>query len=153
MAEQSAMTDSATDVAYVALGSNVGHRGDALARLRDALTSNSVSIERASHEVLTRPVGVTAQQDFHNQVVRLRSPEPWAPERWLAHCRAAEVAAGRRETYRWGPRRADADILLLGERGDIRLDTPELKVPHRELPNRPFLQRLLREIAPELEDI
>jgi 2-amino-4-hydroxy-6-hydroxymethyldihydropteridine diphosphokinase len=142
-----------TDVAYVALGSNVGHRGQALARLRSALALDGVTIEAASQEVLTRPVGVTAQEDFHNQVVRLRSVQPWSPEQWLAHCKAAEGAAGRRETYRWGPRRADADILLLGERGDIRVDTAELTVPHRELPNRPFLRRLLGEIDPALGDI
>jgi len=135
------------------MGANVGHRGRALARLRDALARDGVSIDRASSEILTRPVGVTAQADFHNQVVRLRSAEPWAPEHWLAHCKAAEVAAGRRETYRWGPRRADADILLLGEHGEVGVDTPELTVPHRELPNRPFWGRLLREIGAPLKDL
>ena len=135
-----------TDTAWVALGTNVGHRGEALARLRDTLSRDGVSIQRASSEVLTRPVGVTSQEDFHNQVVRLRSARPWEPERWLAHVKGAEVAAGRRETYHWGPRRADADILLLGEHGDVRVDTPELTVPHRELHNRPFLLRLLTEL-------
>jgi 2-amino-4-hydroxy-6-hydroxymethyldihydropteridine diphosphokinase len=134
------------DVAYVALGSNVGHRGEALERLRSALAVDGVTVEAASREVLTRPVGVAAQGDFHNQVVRLRSRAPWPPERWLAQCKKAELAAGRRETYRWGPRRADADILLLGERGDIRVDTDELTVPHAELDNRPFLHRLLDEV-------
>jgi 2-amino-4-hydroxy-6-hydroxymethyldihydropteridine diphosphokinase len=103
-------------------------------------------------DVLTRPVGVTAQEDFHNQVVRVRSGEPWTPAQWLAHVQAAERAAGRRDTYRWGPRRADADILLLGEHGDMRVDSDELTVPHAELRNRPFLLRLLREIDAPLDD-
>ena len=144
------MRARATDVAYVALGSNVGHRGEALARLRHALERDGVTIEAASGEVLTRPVGVTAQGDFHNQVVRLRSPEPWPPEAWLAHSRTAEIEAGRRSTYRWGPRRADADILLLGEHGDVQVDTQALTVPHRELRNRPFLIELLSELDPSL---
>jgi 2-amino-4-hydroxy-6-hydroxymethyldihydropteridine diphosphokinase len=137
---------TATDVAYLGLGSNVGHRGRALARLRDALTTDAVVIEAASSEILTRPVGVRNQEDFHNQVIRMRSPKPWTPEQWLAHCRAAEYAAGRRQTYHWGPRVADADILLLGERGEITVSRPDLTVPHAELRNRPFLTRLLAEI-------
>ncbi len=132
-----------TDTAWVSLGTNMGHRGRNLARLREALTSDGVAITAASPEVLTRPVGVTAQGDFHNQVVRLHSPEPWPARRWLQHCRRAELAAGRRRTYRWGPRIADADILLLGMDGDIQVREAELIIPHPELPNRPFEQQLL----------
>jgi 2-amino-4-hydroxy-6-hydroxymethyldihydropteridine diphosphokinase len=88
-------------------------------------------------------VGVTAQGDFHNQVVRLRSPDRWPPDRWLAHCKAAELAAGRRNTYRWGPRIADADILLLGEHGEVHVQEAGLTIPHPELVNRPFEGELL----------
>jgi 2-amino-4-hydroxy-6-hydroxymethyldihydropteridine diphosphokinase len=131
------------DTAWVGLGSNIGHRGRNLARLRDALTEGGVTIVALSPEIVTRPVGVTAQGDFHNQVVRLRSPELWPPQRWLAHCKAAEVASGRRTTYRWGPRIADADILLLGEHGQIHVREEGLTVPHPELTNRPFESELL----------
>lgn len=139
------MSDGAlsTDTAWVGLGSNIGHRGRNLARLRDGLSDGGVSIVSQSPEIVTRPVGVTAQGDFHNQVVRLRSPDPWPAERWLAHCKAAEVAAGRRPTWRWGPRVADADVLLLGDHGEIHVHTPELTVPHPELANRPFELALL----------
>jgi 2-amino-4-hydroxy-6-hydroxymethyldihydropteridine diphosphokinase len=134
---------TSTDTAWVGLGSNLGHRGRNLARLRDTLTASAVTIVAVSPEIVTRPVGVTAQGDFHNQVVRLRSPAPWPPGRWLAHCKAAEVAAGRRNTYRWGPRIADADILLLGEHGEVRVQDAGLTVPHPELANRPFEGELL----------
>jgi 2-amino-4-hydroxy-6-hydroxymethyldihydropteridine diphosphokinase len=136
-------SDLSTDTAWVSLGSNMGHRGRNLARLRDALTAEGVSIIATSPEILTRPVGVTAQGDFHNQVVRLQSPEPWSPHRWLDHCRKAEVAAGRRPTYRWGPRVADADILLLGRNGEIHVQEADLTVPHPEISHRPFEQLLL----------
>jgi 2-amino-4-hydroxy-6-hydroxymethyldihydropteridine diphosphokinase len=132
-----------TDTAWVGLGSNLGHRGRNLARLRDALTARHVTLVTLSPEIVTRPVGVTAQGDFHNQVVRLRSPDQWQPDRWLAHCKAAEVAAGRRYTYRWGPRVADADILLLGEHGEILVQEEGMIVPHPELANRPFEIELL----------
>ena len=132
-----------TDTAWLSLGTNLGHRGRNLARLRQALASGGVIITAASPEILTRPLGVTAQGDFHNQVLRLRSPEPWPPRRWLEHSRAAEVAAGRRTTYRWGPRIADADILMLGEHGEVHVEEPGLTVPHPEIANRPFELQLL----------
>jgi 2-amino-4-hydroxy-6-hydroxymethyldihydropteridine diphosphokinase len=140
----------ATDTAWVSLGSNMGHRGRNLARLREALCADGVVIDAASPEILTRPVGVTAQGDFHNQVVRLRSPAPWPPRRWLEHCRRAEQIAGRRATYRWGPRIADADILLLGEHGDIHVQEPDLVVPHPELSNRAFERQLLMAAGAEV---
>jgi 2-amino-4-hydroxy-6-hydroxymethyldihydropteridine diphosphokinase len=132
-----------TDTAWLSLGTNLGHRGRNLARLRQALASGGVIITAASPEILTRPLGVTAQGDFHNQVIRLRSPEPWPPRRWLEHSRAAEVVAGRRTTYRWGPRIADADILMLGEHGEVHVEEPGLTVPHPEIANRPFELQLL----------
>ncbi|HEX4578797.1 MAG TPA: 2-amino-4-hydroxy-6-hydroxymethyldihydropteridine diphosphokinase [Candidatus Dormibacteraeota bacterium] len=135
-----------TDVAWVALGSNLGNRGQALARLRDLLATDGVRLEAASSEILTRPIGVTGQADFHNQLLKLRSSEPWSPQRWLAHTRAAELAAGRRHTYHWGPRRADVDILLFGERGDIEYSDNNLTVPHPEIDNRPFIAKLLKQL-------
>jgi 2-amino-4-hydroxy-6-hydroxymethyldihydropteridine diphosphokinase len=138
---------TSTDTAWVGLGSNLGHRGRNLTRLREALTARGVTIVAVSPEIVTRPVGVTAQGDFHNQVVRLRSPDPWRPERWLAHCKAAEVAAGRRNTYRWGPRIADADILLLGEHGEVQVQEEGLTVPHPEIANRPFEGELLAAVG------
>jgi 2-amino-4-hydroxy-6-hydroxymethyldihydropteridine diphosphokinase len=136
-----------TDVAWVALGSNLGHRGQALAALREHLTQDGVVVEAASSEILTRPIGVRGQGDFHNQLLRLRAPQPWSPQRWLEHTRTAELAAGRRDTYRWGPRRADVDIILLGENGDIEVREPGLVVPHPEMANRPFIARLLKELG------
>jgi 2-amino-4-hydroxy-6-hydroxymethyldihydropteridine diphosphokinase len=142
-----------SDVALVALGSNLGHRGRALAALRDLLARDGVIIEAASSEILTRPVGVTGQPDFHNQLLRLRAPQPWSPQRWLQHARAAETAAGRRDTYHWGPRRADVDILMLGEKGDVQVDEPGLTVPHPEMSNRPFIARLLKEMSDQAEEL
>jgi 2-amino-4-hydroxy-6-hydroxymethyldihydropteridine diphosphokinase len=131
----------------VALGANLGNRTRQLALLRELLQRDAVRIEAASAQRITRAVGVTNQPDFLNQVVRLRSPEVWAPERWLAHTQRAEHDAGRRPTYRWGPRRADADILLLGERGELRVSTAQLTIPHPALPDRPFFQEMLAEIG------
>jgi 2-amino-4-hydroxy-6-hydroxymethyldihydropteridine diphosphokinase len=109
-----------------------------------------VRLDAASPELLTRAVGVTNQPDFLNQVVRLRSPEPWEPRRWLEHTQRAEHDAGRRPTYRWGPRRADADILLLSADASFRVSDPAITVPHPSLPDRPFFAALLARIEPQL---
>jgi 2-amino-4-hydroxy-6-hydroxymethyldihydropteridine diphosphokinase len=135
-----------TEVAWVALGSNLGNRGQALARLRELLASDGVRIEAASSEILTRPIGVTGQGDFHNQVLKLFATVPWSPQRWLEHTKAAELGAGRRPTYHWGPRRADVDILLLGEQGEIEYSDGHLTVPHPEIANRPFITSLLEQV-------
>ena len=143
--------DPSSTVAWVALGSNLGHRGRALASVRAALESDrEVRITAASSEIVTLPVGVLAQPDFHNQVVRLEARGPLTATAWLERCHAAEAAAGRKPTIHWGPRRADADLLLLGPCGELRMDLPGLVVPHPALPDRPFLWRLLAEIDPEL---
>lgn len=131
----------------MALGSNVGRRGAALARLRDALRRDGVVIDAASSEILTRAVGDARLADFHNQVVRLRSPTALSPRRWLQLTQSAEVAAGRKPTYHWGPRIADADLLLLGERGQISVGEPDLVVPHPRLRDRAYLLRLLGEMG------
>jgi 2-amino-4-hydroxy-6-hydroxymethyldihydropteridine diphosphokinase len=133
--------------AWIALGCNLGHRGSALGCLRTALGSAGIAIEGVSTEILTRPVGVTAQGDFHNQVLLARSPAPWPAHRWLELCLAAEDACGRRPTYRWGPRRADADLILLGRSGEIASDA-DPAVPHPGLAQRPFWHRLIAEIDP-----
>ena len=138
---------AATDVAWIALGANIGNRGQALARLRDELTRRGLVIDAASSEIYTRAVGLQGQPDFHNQVIRVHSAAPLTPDGWLRVAKGAEVAAGRKPTYRWGPRRADADILLLGKNGEMSVDEPNLVVPHPELHNRLFLLRLLGEIG------
>lgn len=131
----------------MALGANLGNRTRQLQLLRELLQRDGVRIEAASGERLTRPVGVTAQPDFLNQVVRLRSPSPWTPAQWLHHTQAAERDAGRKPTYRWGPRRADADILLFGSDGELRHSDDTLTVPHPSLPDRPFFVEMLRELG------
>jgi len=140
----------ASAVAWVGLGSNIGRRAAALTALRSHLEGGGVVVEAASRQLLTRAVGMRRQPDFLNQVLRLRSATARSAAAWLDHCESAARAAGRRPTYEWGPRRADADVLLLGERGELRVEQPAVHVPHPQLENRPFLCALLAELDPGL---
>jgi 2-amino-4-hydroxy-6-hydroxymethyldihydropteridine diphosphokinase len=137
-------------VAWLCLGANLGRRSAALQRLRDLLDRPPLRLAAASRELVTRPLGVLTQPDFLNQVLRVESDRLLEPAEWLSFCRAAETAAGRRPTYHWGPRRADADILLLGLRGELRIESAELVVPHPELANRSFACALLAALDHDL---
>ena len=103
------------------------------------------SIAASSSEILTRPVGVTARATSTTRWSGCAARPRGRRGAGSTHCQDAERAAGRRDTWHWGPRVADADILLLGDHGEIQVDEPDLTVPHPEIEHRPFLVELLRE--------
>jgi 2-amino-4-hydroxy-6-hydroxymethyldihydropteridine diphosphokinase len=130
----------------VALGSNLGDRRAALAFARARLAElpdTKLIAESGVDE--TDPLGPVAQGPFLNQMVLLRTS--LAPHRLLRHCREIERDAGRVPRERWGPRTLDLDIVRFGDR---TVDTPELRLPHPELPNRPFWHSELDELAPHV---
>lgn len=136
------------DVAYVALGSNVGDRAAHLAAARSALAALPGSrIVGATPAEETAPVGPVAQGPFLNQMVALETTlEPLV---LLDRLLEIERAAGRERTVRWGPRTLDLDIVLLDQQ---TIAHPRLTVPHPELANRDWWQRelaALRGGAPE----
>ena len=54
---------------------------------------------------------------------------------------------GRQDTFRYGPRLIDLDILFYD---DLVLTTPKLTVPHPRIAERAFVLIPLAEIAPDL---
>jgi len=130
------------DVAYIALGSNVGDRHAYLARARAALStlSRTLIVGQSSIEE-TAPLGPIAQGPYLNQMVAVETA--LSPHELLAELQAIEAREGRVRAERWGPRTLDLDIVRFGER---RIEDPDLVVPHPELPNRDFWQRELAEL-------
>ncbi len=57
-----------------------------------------------------------------------------------------EKKLGRERKEKWGPRIIDLDILFFD---DEITDTADLKIPHPEIMNRPFILQLMNEMAPE----
>lgn len=128
------------DVAYIALGSNLGQREVFLAEARRAiagLAHTKVLGQTAAEE--TAPIGPVAQGPFLNQMLAIETE--LSPQDLLAALKEIEQAAGRVRTTRWGPRTLDLDIVLF-EKQSVR--EAELTVPHPELSNRAFW---LRELA------
>jgi len=130
------------DVAYIALGSNVGDRHGYLARARAAiarLPDSHILAESTIEE--TAPLGPVTQGAYLNQMVALETA--LAPRDLLDRLHAIEAAEGRSRSMKWGPRTLDLDIV----RFDIQtVDDDGLRVPHPELPNRDFWQRELAEL-------
>lgn len=136
------MADTVRDVAFVALGSNVGDRHGHLATARAAIGAlPGCRLVAATVPEETAPVGPVAQGAFVNQMVALETT--LAPLDLLDRLLEIERAAGRERTVRWGPRTLDLDIVLLAQQ---TVAHPRLTVPHPELPNRDWWMRELAEL-------
>lgn len=135
------------DIAYIALGSNMGDRERSLADARAALAAlpGSRLLATSSMEE-TEPLGTVPQGPYLNQMVALETS--LAPHALLAALHDIEQRAGRVRGVRWGPRVLDLDIVSF-HRQRVH-DDPTLIVPHPELPNRDFWQRELAELRSHL---
>jgi 2-amino-4-hydroxy-6-hydroxymethyldihydropteridine diphosphokinase len=129
-------------VARIGIGSNVG---DAAANVREAFArlAELGTVTARSSLYRTRAWGVTDQADFFNAAVLLETALP--PYELLAALKALEAELGRVETFRWGPRVIDLDILAYD---DLTLDEPRLTIPHARLRERAFALAPLAEIDP-----
>lgn len=127
---------------YVALGGNLGDREGFLARARAALAKLPLTtVLGASAIEETDPVGPPGQGRYLNQMVLLETSLD--PGRFLKLLHRIEDENGRTRGERWGPRTLDLDIVRFGTR---RLRDPDLRLPHPELPNRPWWQREIDEL-------
>ncbi len=132
-----------THTVYLSLGSNLGDRA---ANLRRAIASlpPQLTVHAKSNLYETPPWGYTQQDAFLNQAVQAETY--LEPEALLKHLKRLETALGRTETFRYGPRVIDIDILFYD---DLVLETPLLTIPHPHLHERGFVLLPLMDIAPD----
>lgn len=132
-------------IAYVALGANLGNRGNTL---QDALhrLAHTADIEllQASSFYRTAPIGAIGP-DYLNGVVKIRTT--LSAHDLLAALQAIETTLGRKRPYRNAPRTLDLDILLYGE---ARIESATLTVPHPRMWERAFVLVPMAELAPDL---
>lgn len=129
---------------YLSLGSNIEPRLEYLDRAVTALESIG-QIKQLSPIYETEPLGPDQQAWHLNQAVKLETV--LEPIELLHSCKQIEQALGRTQREKWGPREIDIDILFYN--GTV-VDTPELVIPHLELPNRRFMLQPLNDIAPDI---
>lgn len=127
----------ADDVAYVALGSNVGDRHALLAAARGALSLlPGCTVLAASRVEETPPFGLVPQGPYLNQMIALRTTlDPEAVLHSLLH---VEQRLGRVRGARWGARTIDLDLVQMG---DHRRASSTLTLPHPGMAMRAFWQR------------
>jgi len=124
----------------IALGSNLGDRLGNLRAAIAALEAAGIAVVRRSFAWETPPVPAD-QPPFLNAAVLAETDLLPAP--LLAALKGIEHALGRRPGRRWGPRPIDLDILFYG---DLRLETPDLTIPHPRIAERAFVLAPLAEI-------
>ena len=135
-----------SEVAFIALGSNLGDRHGYLARARTklaALPGSHVVAESAIEE--TPPLGASDQPPYLNQMIALETI--LAPETLMAEMLRIEREEGRERRERWSARTLDLDIVEFGEQ---EVYSRGLMIPHPELGNRDFWQRQLAEVKGKL---
>jgi 2-amino-4-hydroxy-6-hydroxymethyldihydropteridine diphosphokinase len=127
----------------LALGSNLGDR---IANLRlgvESLDGNGITATAVSGVFETAPVGGPEQGNYLNAV--LLAVTTLSAREVLARCAAAESAAGRVRTIRWGPRTLDVDIITCD---DETYADPDLIIPHPRAHERAFVLAPWLEVEP-----
>lgn len=127
-------------IASIGLGSNLG---DSVGNVEAAIAAlDELGTVRARSSLYrTRAWGVADQPDFVNAAVSLETERP--PRALLDALKALEIRLGRHESYRWGPRTIDLDILAYDA---LSLREPDLVIPHERLRERAFALAPLAEI-------
>lgn len=127
-----------------ALGSNQSNRIQMLKKAIVELTDAGYPPVSQSSIIETLPYGVKNQSCFLNMVILTYTFEN-NPLKTLQTIKHIEKKLGRKQTYRWGPRTIDIDIIFWNR--DI-FQSPELTIPHTDLQNRDFVLLPLLEIIP-----
>ena len=129
---------------YIGLGANQGNR---LANLKKALellnSDRDIDLISVSSFYITEPVGYKEQPYFINAVSFFKTT--LGVEDFFSRLQSIEHLIGKEETFKWGPRKIDLDLLFYNE---LILDTPNLKIPHPLIYERLFVLIPLAELAP-----
>jgi 2-amino-4-hydroxy-6-hydroxymethyldihydropteridine diphosphokinase len=129
---------------YLSLGSNLGDRH---ANLEAAIHDLHPVIRsmKCSSIYETPPWGYEEQPSFLNMV--LAGETKHSPRKLLKFLKSVERKMGREESFRYGPRLIDMDILFYDQR---IYSSKTLSIPHPRMTARAFVLVPLNEIAPNL---
>ena len=125
----------------LALGSNLGDRGETLASaVADLRQTPGLTVTGVSTIVETDPVGGPDQPPYLNAVAVGRSD--LGPAELLARLHEVEATHGRTREIRWGARTLDLDLIQFGAPGSRRevvSDEASLTLPHPRAGQRAFV--------------
>jgi 2-amino-4-hydroxy-6-hydroxymethyldihydropteridine diphosphokinase len=133
-------------IVYIGIGANLGDRKASCLRSIAILKKKDIVIRKISSLYETEPWGVEDQPKFLNMAIEIETG--LTPIDLLGLLKEIEKEIGRDQTYKWGPRTIDLDILLYS---DLIMDGENLKIPHPHMHDRDFVLRPLFEIAPDIK--
>lgn len=131
-------------VVYLGLGSNLGERERYVAEAVARIDERVGQVVRQSSLYVTEPWGFRSVHPFVNAVVCCQTT--LTPRQLLCATQQIERELGRRHKSHDGAyedRTIDIDILLYD---DLRVDEPDLQIPHPLMYEREFVMQPLREI-------
>lgn len=131
----------------IALGGNVGDVRDTFRKaIANICGMTQAALIARSSDYATPPWGEEKQNRFINACIEIDTALD--PHALLFTLHKIEKKFGRDRTKetRWGPRTLDLDLIAYE---DVKLDKPELTLPHPRLFERGFVLVPLAEIAPD----
>lgn len=136
----------ATDfhMVYLALGSNIGDRRNALSEAIRLIDERVGRVDKVSSFIETEPWGFKSEFKFLNAVLSVQSM--LSPIEILHITQNIEKEMGREKKSLGGiyhDRIIDIDLLMYDS---LQLDTPELTLPHPHMKEREFVMIPLMEI-------
>ena len=133
-------------IVYLGIGSNLGNRQKNIEDAIASLKEKRIRILKRSTIIETDAVGGPAGQNkFLNGVLKVQTR--LAAQELLRVLKRVERELGRIKTVENGPRIIDLDILLYDH---LKLQTPQLTLPHPRMLQRGFVMTPLKEIEPQL---
>ncbi len=140
---------------FLSLGSNIGYRMEYLTKTIRYLKQSCCEIVKVSSTYTTDPLEVADQPYFTNCLIVIKTK--LSPEDLLFLCKRIEKAIGRFQTFRYGPRVIDIDILSYNYCMDknsmeeiigcsYKLDRPNLILPHPKIMERAFIKVLFDDV-------
>jgi len=131
----------------ISLGGNVG---DVRATFGKAIANicgmtQAVLLARSS-DYATPPWGDEQQEPFVNACIEIETTLDPHALLFTLHKIEKKFGRDRAQERRWGPRTLDLDVIAYD---DVRLDKPELTLPHPRLFERAFVLVPLVEIVPD----
>ena len=133
--------------ALIALGGNVG---DVRATFGKAIANicgmAQAALVARSSDYLTPPWGEEQQARFVNACIEIETGLDPHALLFVLHKVERKFGRERDKEQRWGPRTLDLDLIAYD---DVKIDKPELTLPHPRLFERAFVLVPLAEIVPE----
>lgn len=132
-------------IAYIGIGSNLGDRVKNCLSAIELMEKEHITVIKRSSIYETEPWGVNNQPLFLNMVIEIETV--MNPVELLNILKDIEKKMGRENSYHWGPRIIDLDILLFD---NLIVNMDNLIIPHPFLHKRDFVLKPLKEIAPDI---